>query len=108
MYIPENDEQNQQLRSSMFSLTGTGFFGAIGRSINLGLYFCNSVIQLSFQGEKMVMYIYFSYMAGGQTALALRLLLATLSSKVSADINRPFGDEVDETLSCINQTVSLM
>lgn len=35
-----------------------------------------------------------SYMAGGQTALALRLLLATFSSKVSSDINRPFGDEV--------------
>lgn len=65
MYMPENEDSNQQLRSSMFSLTGTGFFGAIGRSINLG----------------------------GQTALALRLLLATLSSKVSADINRPFGDE---------------
>ncbi|KAG8381377.1 hypothetical protein BUALT_Bualt06G0115900 [Buddleja alternifolia] len=65
MYTAENGDQNQQLRSSMFSLTGTGFFGAIGRSINLG----------------------------GQTALALRLLLATLSSKLSSDINRPFGDE---------------
>ncbi|KAI3458201.1 hypothetical protein Pfo_014864 [Paulownia fortunei] len=65
MYTPDNGEQNQQLRSSMFSLSGTGFFGAIGRSINLG----------------------------GQTALALRLLLATFSSKVSSDINRPFGDE---------------
>ncbi|KAL0371654.1 UNVERIFIED_CONTAM: hypothetical protein Scaly_0847000 [Sesamum calycinum] len=65
MYIPENGDRNQQLRSSMFSLSGTGFFGAIGRSINLG----------------------------GQTALALRLLLATFSSKVSSDINRPFGDE---------------
>ncbi|KAH6757760.1 hypothetical protein C2S51_038647 [Perilla frutescens var. frutescens] len=65
MYIPENDDQKQQLRSSMFSLSGSGFFGAIGRSINLG----------------------------GQTALALRLLLATFSSKVSSDINRPFGDE---------------
>ncbi|KAK6155773.1 hypothetical protein DH2020_010021 [Rehmannia glutinosa] len=65
MYTPENGDQNQQLRSSMFSLSGTGFFGAIGRSINLG----------------------------GQTALALRLLLATFSSKVSSDTNRPFGDE---------------
>ncbi|GFP87677.1 trab domain-containing protein [Phtheirospermum japonicum] len=65
MYTPENGDQSQQLRSSVFSLTGTGFFGAIGRSINLG----------------------------GQTALALRLLLATFSSKVSSDINRPFGDE---------------
>lgn len=31
---------------------------------------------------------------GGQTALALRLLLAVFSSKVSSDMNRPFGDEV--------------
>jgi len=35
-------------------------------------------------------------MAGGQTALALRLLLAVFSSKLSSDINRPFGDEVVE------------
>lgn len=33
-------------------------------------------------------------MAGGQTALALRVLLAVFSSKISSDINRPFGDEV--------------
>ncbi|XP_051143845.1 uncharacterized protein LOC127260186 [Andrographis paniculata] len=65
MYAPENGNPNEKLRSSMFSLTGTGFFGAVGRSINLG----------------------------GQTALALRLLLATFSSKLSSDMNRPFGDE---------------
>ncbi|KAG6390167.1 hypothetical protein SASPL_151649 [Salvia splendens] len=64
-FIQLSSVENQQLRSTMFSLTGTGFFGAIGRSINLG----------------------------GQTALALRLLLATFSSKLSSDINRPFGDE---------------
>ncbi|KAI3420600.1 uncharacterized protein J3R85_012684, partial [Psidium guajava] len=58
-------DPSQQLRSSMFSLSGTGFFGAVGRSINLG----------------------------GQTALALRLLLAIFSSKISSDVNRPFGDE---------------
>ncbi|KAH0978988.1 hypothetical protein GBA52_006165 [Prunus armeniaca] len=58
-------EAGQQLRSNMFSLTGTGFFGAVGRSINLG----------------------------GQTALALRVLLAVFSSKISSDTNRPFGDE---------------
>lgn len=29
-------EAGQQLRSNMFSLTGTGFFSAVGRSINLG------------------------------------------------------------------------
>lgn len=36
-------------------------------------------------------------MAGGQTALALRLLLALFSSKISSDVNRPFGDEVMDT-----------
>lgn len=65
MYISDEGEVGQQLRSSMFSLSGTGFFGAVGRSINLG----------------------------GQTALALRLLLALFSSKISSDVNRPFGDE---------------
>ncbi|XP_045833223.1 traB domain-containing protein isoform X2 [Trifolium pratense] len=61
----DDDQLDKQLRSTMFSLSGTGFFGAIGRSINLG----------------------------GQTALALRLLLAAFSSKISSDTNRPFGDE---------------
>ncbi|MED6152340.1 hypothetical protein PIB30_090955 [Stylosanthes scabra] len=60
-----NNDEQQLLRSNMFSLSGTGFFGAVNRSINLG----------------------------GQTALALRLLLAAFSSKISSDINRPFGDE---------------
>ncbi|KAJ6826321.1 traB domain-containing protein isoform X2 [Iris pallida] len=53
------------LKSNMFSLSGTQFFGAVNRSINLG----------------------------GQSALALRLLLAVFSSKISVDANRPFGDE---------------
>ncbi|KAK9292900.1 hypothetical protein L1049_020881 [Liquidambar formosana] len=65
MYISNDGELGQQLQSNMFSLSGTGFFGAVGRSINLG----------------------------GQTALALRLLLAVFSSKISSDVNRPFGDE---------------
>ncbi|KAE8678306.1 putative F-box protein [Hibiscus syriacus] len=66
MYISSDvDKGEQQLRSNMFSLSGTGFFGAVGHSINLG----------------------------GQTALALRLLLALFSSKLSSDLNRPFGDE---------------
>ncbi|XP_027367025.1 traB domain-containing protein isoform X2 [Abrus precatorius] len=69
MYASANDEFGKQLRSNMFSLSGTGFFGAVGRSINLG----------------------------GQTALALRLLLAAFSSKISSDINRPFGDEFRAT-----------
>ncbi|KAK3403857.1 hypothetical protein EUGRSUZ_K00218 [Eucalyptus grandis] len=58
-------DPSQQLQSSMFSLSGTGFFEDVGRSINLG----------------------------GQTALALRLLLAIFSSKISSDVNRLFGDE---------------
>ncbi|KAM7491660.1 hypothetical protein LguiA_034581 [Lonicera macranthoides] len=65
MYTSNDGELGQQLKSNMFSLTGNGFFGAVGRSINLG----------------------------GQTALALRLLLAAFSSKLSSDVNRPFGDE---------------
>ncbi|KAK7357373.1 hypothetical protein VNO80_16658 [Phaseolus coccineus] len=65
MYVSADEELGKQMRSNMFSLSGTGFFGAVGRSINLG----------------------------GQTALALRLLLAAFSSKISSDINRPFGDE---------------
>uniref|UniRef100_I1QL98 Uncharacterized protein n=1 Tax=Oryza glaberrima TaxID=4538 RepID=I1QL98_ORYGL len=32
-------------------------------------------------------------LAGGQTALALRLLLAVFSSKISSGANRPFGEE---------------
>lgn len=65
MYTSNDDDLGPQIKSNMFSLTGTGFFGAVGRSINLG----------------------------GRTALALRLLLAVLSSKVSSDVNHPFGDE---------------
>uniref|UniRef100_A0A0D3H2U1 TraB domain-containing protein n=3 Tax=Oryza TaxID=4527 RepID=A0A0D3H2U1_9ORYZ len=53
------------LKSNMFSLGGSKFFGAVNRSINLG----------------------------GQTALALRLLLAVFSSKISSGANRPFGEE---------------
>ncbi|XP_019442157.1 PREDICTED: traB domain-containing protein [Lupinus angustifolius] len=65
MYASADEDTGKQLRSNMFSLSGAGFFGAVGRSLNLG----------------------------GQTALALRLLLAAFSSKISSDINRPFGDE---------------
>ncbi|KAF9617198.1 hypothetical protein IFM89_035080 [Coptis chinensis] len=65
MYTSNEGDSGPQLKSNMFSLSGAGFFGAVGRSINLG----------------------------GQTALALRLLLAVFSSKISSDANRPFGDE---------------
>nr|DAD48024.1 TPA_asm: hypothetical protein HUJ06_017961 [Nelumbo nucifera] len=36
MYTSNEDEPSTQLRSNMFSLSGAGFFGAVGRSINLG------------------------------------------------------------------------
>lgn len=36
MYTSDGAENDQQLRSNMFSLSGTGFFDAVGRSINLG------------------------------------------------------------------------
>ena len=41
MYVPESSESHTQgqqnlLRSNMFSLSGTGFFGAVVRSIDLG------------------------------------------------------------------------
>uniref|UniRef100_A0A162A1Y9 TraB domain-containing protein n=2 Tax=Daucus carota subsp. sativus TaxID=79200 RepID=A0A162A1Y9_DAUCS len=65
MFTSNDNENGPKLKSNMFSLSGDGFFGAVGRSLNLG----------------------------GQTALALRLLLAILSSKVSTDVKRPFGDE---------------
>uniref|UniRef100_A0A0A0L5T2 TraB domain-containing protein n=1 Tax=Cucumis sativus TaxID=3659 RepID=A0A0A0L5T2_CUCSA len=65
MYTLDTGEPDQKLKSNMFSLSGDGFLGAVVRSINLG----------------------------GQTALALRLLLAVFSSKISSDVNRPFGDE---------------
>ncbi|CAN1180610.1 TraB domain-containing protein [Linum perenne] len=63
--VAGGDEEGSEMRSSVFSLSGDGFFGAVGRSLNLG----------------------------GQTALALRLLLAMFSSKISSDANRPFGNE---------------
>ncbi|XP_024990962.1 traB domain-containing protein isoform X2 [Cynara cardunculus var. scolymus] len=65
MYTSTDTEVEPRLKPNPFSLSGSGFIGAVGRSINLG----------------------------GQTALALRLLLATFSSKISSNINRPFGDE---------------
>ncbi|KAL9690816.1 hypothetical protein QQ045_011226 [Rhodiola kirilowii] len=65
MYADIENDKPQQLRNNMFSMSGTGFLGAIGRSINLG----------------------------GQTALALRLLLAVFSSKISSETDLRFGDE---------------
>ncbi|GMH29550.1 hypothetical protein Nepgr_031393 [Nepenthes gracilis] len=65
MYASDIVDHGKQLSSNMFSLSGTEFFRAVHRSINLG----------------------------GQTALALRLLLALFSSKLSSDVSRPFGDE---------------
>lgn len=36
MYMTNDGELGQEMRSNMFSLSGTGFFGAVGRSLNLG------------------------------------------------------------------------
>ncbi|KAJ4777089.1 TraB family protein [Rhynchospora pubera] len=65
MYASADDQNAPVLNSNMFSLSGSRFFGAISRSINLG----------------------------GQSALALRLLLAVFSSKITSGSNRTFGDE---------------
>ncbi|XP_078173704.1 traB family protein isoform X1 [Carex rostrata] len=65
MYASADDQNAPLLNSNMFSLSGAKFFGAISRSINLG----------------------------GQSALALRLLLAVFSSKITSGTNQIFGDE---------------
>uniref|UniRef100_A0A453RPY3 TraB domain-containing protein n=1 Tax=Aegilops tauschii subsp. strangulata TaxID=200361 RepID=A0A453RPY3_AEGTS len=65
MYASDDASGEPLLKSNMFSLGGAKFFGAVNRSINLG----------------------------GQSALALRLLLAVFSSKISSGANRPFGEE---------------
>ncbi|KAJ1269500.1 hypothetical protein BS78_07G216700 [Paspalum vaginatum] len=68
MYASDDASDEPLLKSSnMFSLGGSKFLGAVGRSINLG----------------------------GQSALALRLLLAVFSSKISSGANRPFGEELE-------------
>ncbi|PKU87199.1 hypothetical protein MA16_Dca009347 [Dendrobium catenatum] len=59
------DVEDASLKSNMFSLGGTEFFGAVNRSINLG----------------------------GQSAFALRLLLAVFSSKISLGAKGSFGEE---------------
>ncbi|XP_058104756.1 uncharacterized protein LOC131248489 isoform X3 [Magnolia sinica] len=79
MYVSDDDERLPLLRSNMFSLSGARFWGAIGRSINLG----------------------------GQTALALRLLLAVFSSKISSNSNRPFGDELGRAWSSLKWSEKL-
>ncbi|WVZ91822.1 hypothetical protein U9M48_037945 [Paspalum notatum var. saurae] len=66
MYVSDDASDEPFLKSSnMFSLGGSKFLGAVSRSINLG----------------------------GQSALALRLLLAVFSSKISSGANRTFGEE---------------
>lgn len=92
MYTSTDGELHQQLKSSMFSLSGTGFFGAVSRSIDLGEFISlfMHLPQLSIHSDVDCIF----HLAGGQTALALRLLLAALSSKLSSEVNRPFGDEV--------------
>ncbi|XP_078447944.1 traB family protein [Wolffia australiana] len=65
MYASDDGDNSGTAKSSMFSLTGSKFLGAVGRSLDLG----------------------------GQTALALRLLLAVYSSKISSGSKQTFGDE---------------
>lgn len=36
MYTSNDDENGPKLKSNMFSLSGDGFLGAVGRSLNLG------------------------------------------------------------------------
>lgn len=36
MYTSNDNENVPNLKSNMFSLSGDGFFGAVGRSLNLG------------------------------------------------------------------------
>ncbi|XP_010536486.1 PREDICTED: traB domain-containing protein isoform X2 [Tarenaya hassleriana] len=88
MYTSSVGEVDQNMRSGMFSLTGTGFLGAVGRSLNLGKKRVRSMSCFSITISES-----FSGSLGGETALALRLLLALFSSKLSSDSGRPFGDE---------------
>ncbi|KAL2920599.1 RNA-directed DNA methylation 4 [Bienertia sinuspersici] len=92
MYTSTSSQPGTQLKSNMFSLSGAGFFGSIGRSINLGI--ADNLFILS--SIKMVR---------GQTALALRLLLAVFSSKISSDVDRPFGDEVFHTARIASEEI---
>ena len=95
MYTCSDGKLKKQLRSSMFSLSGTGFFGAVGRSLGLGMFMdLAPYSQLFIQVCVHSRFDSALHCTGGQTALALRLLLAAFSSKLSSEINRPFGDEV--------------
>nr|KAJ0190126.1 hypothetical protein LSAT_V11C800392270 [Lactuca sativa] len=93
MYTSTDTEIEPRLKSNPFSLSGSGFFGAISRSINLGNLFHLHTHPISSVSSLKIKFTMFSGLTGGQTALALRLLLATFSSKISSNINRPFGDE---------------
>ncbi|CAI9774109.1 unnamed protein product [Fraxinus pennsylvanica] len=93
MYTSNNGELNQQLRSNMFSLSGSGlgWLAAVLTWVCVyALLFCSCTA--FFRRFKL----YFSHITGGQIALALPLLFAAFSSKMSSDIDRPFGDEVDD------------
>jgi hypothetical protein len=51
----DDDQLDKQLRSTMFSLSGTGFFGAIGRSINLGKHNFVPRVYLFSQGNPSIL-----------------------------------------------------
>lgn len=46
MYTSNDDENGPKLKSNMFSLSGDGFFGAVGRSLNLGERNFHSYVRL--------------------------------------------------------------
>ncbi|KAL2920592.1 TraB domain-containing protein [Bienertia sinuspersici] len=65
MYTSSSSQPGTQLKSNMFSLSGAGFFGSVGRSINLAVF----------------------------------------SSKISSDVDRPFGDEVFRTARIASEEI---
>ncbi|XP_011628414.1 uncharacterized protein LOC18447763 isoform X1 [Amborella trichopoda] len=68
MYAPMESGEvkaSPKMNANVFSLSGSSFFAAVNRSLNLG----------------------------GQSTLAFRLLLAAFSTKISSDIGRPLGNE---------------
>lgn len=48
MYTSSLGDDDQNLKSGAFSLTGTGFLGAVGRSLDLGNRYIYIYIKASF------------------------------------------------------------
>ncbi|MQL79673.1 hypothetical protein Taro_012117 [Colocasia esculenta] len=91
MYTSPGDEASPLLKSNMFSLSGSEFLGAVGRSMDLGMF---DLLIRPLCILCIILYsVCMSPMPGGQSALALRLLLAVYSSKISFASGQSFGDE---------------